>query len=303
LAYVDGDVVPLDEASVSLTDAGLTSGAVVFDTMPLYHGHFFRMDDHLDRFYASLRAVRFDSSFPHAKSELRELVIDVVRRSGLHNATITVMATRGRREPGVPIWEWTPTVIITCLGQDSEPQYKAQWATGARACVSGVHSLPPECVHPQIKHINRLINYFAMLEAADRGVQEAIFRDGEGCVTEGPNFNLFAVRDQRVITPHHGMLRGITRDTLMKIARHHGYEVVEQSLTAYDLYTADEVFITSTNRGAVGLVEIDKRIIGEGKPGPITSQLNDTYWSWRIDSPYALRLEDAVDGAAAGAVR
>jgi branched-chain amino acid aminotransferase len=292
LTYVDGEYFRPDEAAIPILDAGFTIGLMVFDTIPVYQHHIFRLDAHLDRLFNSLKAIRFDG-FRYTKAELSALVLNTVRRSGLADATVQVMVTRGRRQPGVAVNKWKPALLIQCIPQ-SLVVHESQWKNGVSACISTVRSLPPQCVPPQVKHVNRIINYLAGLDAQDRGADEAIFLDGEGMVTEGPNFNIFAVRGDDVLTPRDGVLRGVTRDTIMMIARHHGYAVIEQPLAPYDFFTADEVFITSTSRGAIGIVSIDGRTIGDGIPGPATRRLNDTYWSWRVASEYAVRIESGV---------
>lgn len=298
IVYINGRYVTPDEASISMFDAGFQLGVTVFDTIPVYRSRVFRLDAHLDRFLASVKAVHINLEQSHA--ELYELVMDTVRRSGLSDATINILATRGERVPGATIWEWKPTLIVHCLDQRMMVS-AAQRENGVRGCVSAVRSMPPQSVPPQIKHSNRLPNYFAMYDAFAKGVDEPILLDAEGYVAEGPNYNIFAVRDEELFTPHQGVLRGITRDTIIKIAEQHGYRVSERPLTVYDFYTADEVFITSTSRGALAMVEIDGRPVGDGKPGPITTQLNNTYWDWRENSEYAVPVhsEDAAELAGA----
>lgn len=300
IVYIDGEYVAPDDAQISMFDTGFHLGLTVFDTIPLYRSHVFRLTAHLERFFASVKAVRFDA-LKQTPAEMYDIVMETVRRSGLTDGTINVLATRGRRTPGAALWEWQPTLIVQCLDQRMMVS-DAQRQNGVRACISAVRSIAPQSVPPQIKHANRLPNYFAILEAHDKGVDEPILLDEAGFVTEGPNYNIFTVRGERLCTPHHGVLRGITRDTIMKIATQHGYAVIEQPLTAYDLYTADEVFITSTSRGALPMVEIDGRKVGNGTPGPITNKLNDTYWTWRVDSEYAEPVSaDQLAGSAQAA--
>ncbi|HZC73844.1 MAG TPA: aminotransferase class IV [Jatrophihabitans sp.] len=292
IVYIDGRYVAPDEASLSMFDSGFHLGLTVFDTIPLYRSRVFRLDAHLDRFVASLKAVRFDVG--RGPAELYALVMETARRSGLTDGTINILATRGQRTPGAVLWDWKPTLIVQCLDQRMMVTAE-QRENGVRACISAVRSIPPQSVPPQVKHANRLPNYFAMMDAHARGVDEPILLDAEGYVTEGPNYNLFAIRGGRILTPHHGVLRGITRDTIMKIAEQHGHPVSEQPLTGYDVYTAEEVFITSTSRGALAMVEVDGRLIGDGRPGVITTQLNDTYWAWREHSDYAVPVHAEQD--------
>lgn len=284
LVYIDGNFVEPDRATVPILDGGFGLGLTVFDNFSLHKGKIFRLDAHLDRFYGSLKTVRFDS-FPHSRADLSVIIVDTIRKSRLSDAVVGIMATRGVRQP-VPLAQWTPTLIVQCtpsppsMGDPLED-------VGITACISTYCSIPAQSIPAQVKNSNRIVNYLAQLEAIDRGVQEPVLRTTDGFVTEGPNFNIFAVRNGRLYTPRDNLLRGITRDTVIEIAGGLGIEVIEGPLTPYDLYTADEVFITSTSRGAKGVVEIDGRTIAAGEPGRVTRKLNETYWSWRVGSPYA----------------
>lgn len=298
IVYLDGSWIDDTQACLSILDCGVQPGLTVMDTAPVTEGRIFRLDAHLDRFYASLKVVRFDN-FPHSVDALEAIVIDAVRRSGLRHALVTIMATRGVRTAGrwTTIAELIPTLIVHC--RPAPMVAHALKETGCRACVSSLRSTPSQCLPPELKHFNRLPNYLAELEAADQGVDLALLLDLDGRVTEGPTFNVFAVRNGTLVTPASGMLHGVTRDTVMTIAAHHGIPVIEGSLTPYDLYTADEVFATSVSRGALGIVEIDHRRIGTGRPGPITRRLDETYWSWRVNSDYVVTVFDRNEAATA----
>jgi branched-chain amino acid aminotransferase len=285
IVYIDGVWTDPAEAMLSVRDAGVQPGLTVFDTMPVVSGRVFRMEAHLDRFFASMKVVRFDS-FPHTREGLETLVIEATRRSGLLDALVTIMATRGSRDPDawVPVHKLVPTVVIDCR---PGPDLTSVRRAGYRACVSTVRSIPTSCLPPQVKHYNRLPHYLAEQEAHDAGVDMSLMLDLDGYVTEGPTFNVFAVRDERLFTPAHGMLRGVTRDTVIKVAAHLRIPVVEGPLTPYDLYTAEEVFATSVSRGAIGIVEIDHRRVGDGSPGPTTRRIDDMLRLWRTDDRYS----------------
>jgi branched-chain amino acid aminotransferase len=303
LVYIDGEYVSPDEATISLFDTGFQLGLNVFDTMPLYRGRLFRLDAHIERFCASMKAARLDDLRATA-ADLRRIVIETVRRSGLRDAAVTVIATRGVRQPGARLWDLQPTLIVQCIGQTVfiKPE---QRVSGSRACITTIRGIPSASIPPQVKHYNRLPNYLAILEARDRGVDDsmAIFVDDHDHVTEGASFNVFAVRAGELHTPADGVLRGITRDTVLRIADGLGVRAHQDVLSRYDLFMADEVFATSVSRGAVAIVEIDGRRIGDGSPGPLTRRIDDIYWSWRLEGPYTLDVyaEVPADGQAAPA--
>jgi branched-chain amino acid aminotransferase len=297
IVYIDGTWCPGAEAVLPIVDTAIQPGLAVMDAFPVSAGRMFRLDAHLDRFFASVKVVRFNS-FPHTREAFEAIVVETVRRSGLRDALVTIMASRGRRalDRSGRDHDLTPTVMVHCRPAKDLSSHRKN---GYRACVSSMRSIPPQCLPPQVKHFNRIPNYLAELEAADAGVDVPIMLDLDGYVTEGPTFNVFAVRNGRLFTPADGMLRGITRDTVIKIAAHHGIPVTEGRVVPYDLYTADEVFVTSVSRGAIAVVEIDRRDVGDGRPGPISDRLGDTYWSWRVDSPYAQAVSEHDQSVAA----
>ncbi len=291
MIYIDGECFPAGEARLPVLDSGFMMGLNVFDTMGLNQGFLFRFDAHMDRFFRSLHTVRL--KLPHSRPEFEELVLETIQRSGLRDAYVTTVVTGGIRRRGIPVEQWTPRVIIISVPPMTivSPEKRA---AGVRMRISSIRNVPVQSLDAKIKTYNRLFSYLATLEAHDAGADDVLMLDVEGYLTEGPSFNVFAVRQGRVYTPAEGMLQGITRDTTEKIAEQEGIPVVETRLTPYDLYNADEVFYTSTSRGAVGIVEIDRRQIGEGRPGPITTRINDIYWTWTTSERYATRVYKEV---------
>jgi branched-chain amino acid aminotransferase len=283
LVYINGEYFPTSQAKLPIMDSGFLMGLNVFDTMSLHEGYLFRLEAHLDRFFRSLQAVRFE--LPHSRADFEQLVLDTIRRSGLRDANVNTIATHGPRQRGIPVEQWPITVIVMVI-PPLIPLTPEKRADGYRMRISSVRNVPIQTLDAQVKNYNRLFSYLATLEAHDAGADDVLMLDLDGYLTEGPSFNVFAVRQGRIYTPVEGVLHGITRDTTLKIAEREGIPVIETRLTPYDLYNADEVFFTSTSRGAVGIVEIDRREIGNGRPGPITERLNDIYWTWHKGGPY-----------------
>lgn len=283
MTYMNGSFVPADQACLPLMDGGFWLGINVFDVLSARRGYIFKLDAHVDRFYRSLHAVRID--IPPTREEFGHLIVETVRRSGLEDSYIQTIATRGMRSDQ-PINEWIPTVIINAIPYFEIASAEAA-ARGLRIRIASVRNVPIQSVDAKIKTFNRLHSYLARLEALDAGADDTILLDLDGYVTEGRGANVFTVANGHLFTPPEGMLEGITRLTVFELAAEAGLPTSEQRLTPYDLYTADEVFYCTTAGGIMPIVEIDRRQVGTGTPGPVTLRLRDAYWSAHIGGPHA----------------
>jgi branched-chain amino acid aminotransferase len=282
VVYVNGEFVPRDQARISIFDVGFLRGDAVFDTTSAWNGRIFKLPAHLARLDLSLRAARIPCPLP--LDALREVIVETTRRCGLRSAYIQTIVTRGEPPLGVrDLTQCRPGLIVFAipyvfiLGPE-------QIRAGGRAMIASTRALPAQCLDPKIKSLSRLHFDLAVLEGKAAGVDVAIMLDVDGRVTEGPGFNVFAVRGGEMFSPPEGILMGITRQTVFELAAEHGLPAREAQLTAYDLYAADEVFLTSTAGGIMPLAEIDGRPIGDGKPGPVSQRVHDLYWTLR-DSP------------------
>jgi branched-chain amino acid aminotransferase len=282
VVYLNGEYVPRDRARISIFDFGFLRGDAVFDTTSAWNGRIFKLPAHLDRLERSLRATRIPCPLPMA--ELRGVIIETTRRCGLRNAYIQTIVTRGEPPLGVrDLTQCRPGVIVFAvpyvfiLGPE-------QIRDGGRAMIASTRALPVQSLDPKIKSLSRLHFNLAVLEGKAAGVDVSIMLDLDGRVAEGPGFNIFAVRGGELFSPPEGILMGITRQTVFELAAEHGIAAREAQLTAYDLYAADEVFLTSTAGGIMPLVQIDGRAIGDGKPGPVARRVHDLYWALRESS-------------------
>lgn len=281
VVYMNGEYVPAEEANISIFDLGFLRGDTVYDTTSAWRGWVFKLEAHLARLYDSLQAVKIQPTL--TPEEFKQAIIETTRRCGLRDAYIKCMVTRG----WLPPWDrdlrqCTPTVIIFVTPYVwLLPQEKIRH--GARVKIASVRSLPPQCLDPRIKSVNRLHFALATLETYAAGMDTTILLDLDGHVTEGPGFNVFMAKNGTLYTPPEGVLQGITRDTVLEIAANHGIEARMAPLIAYDLFAADEVFLSSTAGGIMPVVEIEGRSIGEGKPGPLTRRIFDLYWQLRED--------------------
>ncbi|HPD51780.1 MAG TPA: branched-chain-amino-acid transaminase [Methanoculleus sp.] len=271
IIYLDGRFVPEEEARVSVFDHGLLYGDGVFEGIRAYNGKIFRLDEHLARLYDSAKAI--DLAIPLTKAEMTEVIKETLRQNSLRDAYIRPIVTRGRGDLGLdPLKCAKPTVIVIAVTWGA--MYGDLYEKGLRAICVSVRRTPPESMPPNVKSLNYLNNILAKIEANHRGVDEAIFFDTKGHVSEGSGDNIFVVKDGVIITPPTlNNLRGITRMVVLEIAASMGITLLERDLGYFDLYTADEVFVTGTAAEVAPIREIDGRVIGNGKPGPITRQL------------------------------
>jgi len=276
IIYLDGKFVPEEEAKVSVFDHGLLYGDGVFEGIRAYNGRVFRLTEHLVRLYNSAKAILLE--IPMSLEEMEEAVLETLRRNKLKDAYIRLVVTRGKGDLGLdPQKCCKPTVFIItdAISLYPEEMYK----NGLKIVTVPTRRNAPEAVNPNIKSLNYLNNILAKIEAANAGAQEAIMLNNEGYVAECTGDNIFIIKDGKIYTPSTalGGLPGITRSAVIELARKMGYTVEETFFTRYDIYTADEAFLTGTAAEAIPVVELDGRAIGNGKPGPITQELIAAY--------------------------
>jgi branched-chain amino acid aminotransferase len=279
VAYVNGEYVPKDQARISVFDFGFLRGDGVFDTTSAWNGRIFKLAQHIERLQMSLRAARIPS--PVSPEELAGIIVETTRRSRLQNAYIQTIVTRGEPPLGVrDLTRCRPGLIVFAVPYVFilSPE---QIRTGGRAMIASTRALPVQSLDPKIKSLSRLHFDLAMLQGKAAGMDVTLMLDLDGHVTEGPGVNVFLVRGGALFSPPEGILMGITRQTVFELAAEHGIPAREAQLTPYDLYAADEVFLTSTAGGIMPLVEIDGRPIGDGKPGPVSQRLHGLYWALR----------------------
>jgi branched-chain amino acid aminotransferase len=279
VVYVNGEYVPKDHARISIFDFGFLRGDAVFDTTSAWNGRIFKLSAHLERFDLSLRAARIPCPLP--LEELRGVIIETTRRCGLRSAYIQTIVTRGEPPLGVrDLAQCRPGLIVFAVPYVFilNPE---QIRAGGRAMIASTRALPVQSLDPKIKSLSRLHFDLATLQGKAAGMDVALMLDLDGHVTEGPGFNVFVVKGGELFSPPDGILMGITRQTVFELAAENQIQAREAQLTTYDLYAADEVFLTSTAGGIMPLVEIDGRPIGDGKPGPVVQRIHGLYWALR----------------------
>jgi branched-chain amino acid aminotransferase len=268
----DGGWYDRETAKVSVYDHGLLYGDGVFEGIRVYGGKVFRLREHLERLYDSAKAIWLEVPLP--LDELAALTEEAVRRSGLDEAYLRHIVTRGVGDLGLdPRKCAKPSVLIIV---DSIKLWPPEvYAKGLRVVTAGTPIPQREALSPRVKSLNYLAHILAKIEGIQAGADEVIMLDSAGHVAEGSGQNLFIVKHGVVSTPapHSGILKGVTRDAVIEIARAAGHEVRETILNRYDVYTADEAFFTGTASELVAIRELDGRTIGAGEQGPVTRDL------------------------------
>lgn len=282
LIYIDGKFYPKSEAKISVYDHGFLYGDGVFEGIRAYNGNVFKLKEHIDRLYSSARAILLE--IPITKEEMTNAVIETLKKNNLTVAYIRLVVSRGPGDLGLDPRKCTkPTIIIiTDRIKLHEGEIKEE---GLTAIISWVKRDPVDATTHEIKSLNYLNSILAKIEANSANVDEAICLNKEGFVCEGVAENIFTVSRGVIITPptSTGALRGITRNVVIEIAKKLGYTVIKKEITPADLFLADEVFFTGTAAEVVPVKDINKRKIGDGKPGPVTRRLMEEYQRLVLD--------------------
>ncbi len=270
--YIDGRFYPKSQAKISVYDHGLLYGDGVFEGIRAYAGVVFKLKEHIDRLYRSASVIMLNISL--TKKEMIDAVLETLRKNNLRDAYIRLVVTRGVGDLGLdPRKCERPTVIIitdVIKLHSGEPKEK-----GIRAMIVWVKRDPVDATSHEVKSLNYLNSILGKIEANISGFDEAICLDKNGHVSEGVAENLFIVENGKIITPptSTGALIGVTRNVVMKLSEKLNYEAFERTITPTDLFTADEAFFTGTAAEIIPIVEVNKRMIGDGKPGPTTHRL------------------------------
>lgn len=274
IVYVNGSFCSKADATISVFDHVILYGDGVYDTMCAYNSRVFKLNEHVDRLYESAHAIKL--KIPHAKDEIRNIILDTVRRNRLQSAYVKIVITRGvGAQPLLSPYNCVPGVIVFAVPYMSQAGQSG--SNGIKMIVSSMRRVPNECTSTKIKSCNYLNHVLMRMEANEAGADDAIELDMEGYVCEAPGYNVFAVKRGALLTPADNILMGITRETVMELARDATLALQTTRVQVFDLYNADEVFLSSTAGGIVPVVQLDGRVIGDGRTGPVTTQLRDSY--------------------------
>jgi branched-chain amino acid aminotransferase len=282
--YIGGEYFDKADAKISVFDHGLLYGDGVFEGIRSYGGRVFRLREHVDRLYDSAHAIGL--KVPIGREAMARAIEDTLKVNNLRDAYIRVVVTRGAGSLGLdPRSTSNPQVIIIT---DSIQLYPAElYEHGLKIVTAGTIRNHPAALNPRIKSLNYLNNILARMEGTTAGCLEALMLNHKGEVAECTGDNIFVVRDGALHTPSvtAGILEGITRATVIELARKRGIEVIERSMDRHDIFTADECFLTGTAAEVIPVVELDGRPIGDGRPGPITRDLHRRFHAYVRGEP------------------
>ncbi|HEY3414256.1 MAG TPA: branched-chain-amino-acid transaminase [Armatimonadota bacterium] len=270
--YLDGKMVPVAEARLSVLDHGFLYGDGLFEGIRAYGGKVWKLDEHLDRLYNGAHVLMID--LPITKRQMRDAIRQTLRANGLSDAYIRVTVTRGIGLGLDPKNIANPTVAIMTSKLSLYPV--EMYEHGLEVVTVSSRVPRPDSLEVRVKSTGKYVaNIQAKLEANRQGAGEGLLLNGEGYVAEATGDNIFIIRGGRIMTPpaSAGILEGITRATAIEIANTSGYRVEEMNLSLFDVYTADEAFLTGTGAEMISMCKLDGRLIGNGKPGPITKKL------------------------------
>lgn len=276
LVYIDGEFTPKEEAKLSVFDHGVLYGDGVFEGIRAYNGRVFRLREHIERLHDSAKVIKLDIGI--SLEEMEEIVLDSCRKNDLSDAYIRLIVTRGKGDLGLDPQKCAKPSII-CIAADIQLYPEELYEKGLEIITVPTRRNVPEALSPRIKSLNYLNNIMAKIEANLAGVPEALMVNQEGYVAEATGDNIFIIKKGVLITPpkYAGILEGITRNVVMEIAGEVGLQVKEELFTRYDVFTADECFLTGTAAELIPVIKIDDRYIGDGAPGEKTTKLINKY--------------------------
>lgn len=290
VAFNGTEIVPILEAKIPIIDMGFLHSDVCYDVVSVWKGSFFRLNEHMDRFERSHQGLGF--SMPYTKEEMRQILIDMVARARLRDAYVYMCATRGLPDIDDPrdmdkyqqMFYAFAVPFIWLV--DPEEQKK-----GTDVIISSVPRIPKECVDPTIKNQHWGDLTRAEKEARAKGAKTAFLLDHNGNLTEGVGFNVFVIKDGKLLTPDSNCLLGITRLTVFDLAKEMNLEAKACKIPVQTVRAADEIFMCTTAGGIMPVRSLDGRPVSGGKPGPITMKLHEAFWKAHDDPRYSTPVD------------
>lgn len=306
VAWVEGSLVPLHEARIPLLDQGFLHSDLTYDVPAVWDGRYFRLDDHLSRLEAS--CVKLRLRFPLPREEIRRILIDMVARSGIRDAYVEIIVSRGftsvREARLGDTSQNNLYMFIMPYVWVMEPEEHAKG--GGAIITRTVRRTPPGSMDPTIKNLQWGDLTRGIFEAADRNSTYPILTDGDGNITEGAGYNVVLVKDRVIYTPDRGVLEGVTRKSVMDVAKANGIQVRLQVVPVGLAYACDEIFMCTTAGGIMPVTSLDGQPVKDGKVGPVTTKIWHGYWAMHYDPAYSFAVdydnnkEDAGAGTAQG---
>ena len=270
--YIDGKFYPKAEAKISVFDHGFLYGDGIFEGIRLYKGCVFRLEEHLERLEMSAKALCLN--MPWTRKEISDIVCESCRRNKLTDGYIRLVVSRGFGDLGLSPKN-CPKPSIICIADSIKLYPEELYTTGMKIITAPTRRVSPAALPPMIKSLNYLNNILAKMEAQQHGFHECLMLNEQGYVSECTGDNVFLIHKGKLITPasHAGALVGITRQVAIEVAQALNIPVVETNITRYDVWNADECFLTGPAAEVIPVIEVDARTIGTGKPGPLTAKI------------------------------
>ncbi len=290
-AWMNGKVLPISQATIPVNDWGLVHSDITYDVVPVIDGAFFRFDEYLARFLSSMENLHLDPGM--TKLDIQAALHQMVGKANLRDSYVAMVCSRGKpkisgsrdpRDCENHFFAWcVPYVHII------KPEVVEQGATAWIA--QNAYRIPENSVNPRVKNYHWGDFTQGIFEAKDKNYETVILLDYDGNVTEGPGFNVFAVKDKVLITPDRGVLAGVSRKTVLEMADYLGINTSVRSLSVEELLDADEVFLSSSGGGVIPIIRVNETIFGNGASGPISVRLNETYWKWTTLEKYRDQID------------
>ncbi|KAJ5206502.1 Aminotransferase class IV [Penicillium cf. griseofulvum] len=289
VAWVEGELTPLHEARIPILDQGFMHSDLTYDVPSVWDGRFFRLDDHITRLEASCKKIRMELPLP--REEVKKILVDMVAQSGIRDAFVEIIVTRGLKgvrgaRPGDIVNRIYMFIqpYVWCMEPEVQP-------TGGSAIIARtVHRVPPGCIDPTVKNLQWGDLVRGLFEAADRGAEYPFLTDGDTNLTEGSGFNIVLLKDNVLYTPARGVLEGVTRKSVIDVARASGLEIKVELVPVQKAYDADEIFMCTTAGGIMPITTLDGNPVGDGKVGPVTKKIWDGYWAIHYDDAYSFEI-------------
>lgn len=289
VAWVDGELSPLHEARIPILDQGFMHSDLTYDVPSVWDGRFFRLDDHITRLEASCGKLRLKLPLP--RDEVKQILVDMVAKSGIRDAFVEIIVTRGLKG----VRGSRPEDIVNRIYMFIQPyvwvmEPEVQPEGGSAIIARTVRRVPPGCIDPTVKNLQWGDLVRGLFEAADRGAEYPFLTDGDTNLTEGSGFNIVLVKDNVLYTPARGVLEGVTRKSVIDVARANGLEIKVELVPVQLAYDADEIFMCTTAGGIMPITSLDGRPVKDGKLGPVTKKIWDGYWAIHYDPAYSFDI-------------
>ena len=291
-AWIDSKYVELAEAKIPILDWGFLRSDATYDVVHVWKGRFFRLDKHIDRFFESAKKLRMPCQI--SRDELKKILANCVSKGKLESAYVEMIQTRGIspkfvRDPRLA----TPRVMAFAVPFGWILRQE-DFEKGLNVLLTDIKRIPPSSVDPTIKNYHWMDLVTGMLDAYEKGNDTAVLVDENNNITEGPGFNLFCINDSGIFTPDHGVLEGITRQSVFDLAKELHLPITKKSISVEELYNAEELFATSTAGGIMPITKVSGKEIGKGSVGNLTRQLHKLYWEKHSDDSWSTSISDIL---------